>query len=84
LTTAVVAHTNPLDNTRINETATEGELKEEPPSILDIEIAIQSMSNNKSPDTDNIPAELYKNGGKQFIKKVHRLIKKYGQKRRCP
>jgi hypothetical protein len=74
LTTEVVEHTNPLDNTHINQTATEGELEEEPPSILDIEIAIQSMSNNKSPGIDNIPAELHKNVGQQLIRKVHRLI----------
>jgi sorting nexin-29 len=42
---------------------------------MDIEIAIQSMSSNKSPGIDNIPAELYKNGGQQLINKVHRLIK---------
>ena len=71
----MVEQTCPSDDTHINQRATEGELEEEPPSILDIEIAIQSMSNNKSPGTDNISAELYKNGGKQLIKKVHTLIK---------
>ena len=35
---------------------------EDPTSILDIEITIQSVSNNKSHGMDNIPAELYKNG----------------------
>jgi hypothetical protein len=70
LTTAVGERTNPLDNTRVNQTATEGKLEEEPPSMLDIEIAIQSMSNNKSPGIDNIPAELYKNGDQQLIKYV--------------
>jgi hypothetical protein len=38
----------------------EEELEEEPPGILEIEMAIKSMNNNKSPGTDNIPAELYK------------------------
>jgi hypothetical protein len=46
-----------------NQAITEEELEEEPPDILDIEMAIQSMRNNKSPGIDNIPAELYKKGG---------------------
>jgi hypothetical protein len=36
LTMAVAEHTSASDNTRTNQTATEGEMKEEPPSILDI------------------------------------------------
>ena len=36
---------------------TEEELEEEPPDIPDIETAITSMHNNKSPGIDNIPAE---------------------------
>jgi hypothetical protein len=63
LTTTVAVHTNPLDKHRTNQTATEGELEEELPSILDIEIAIQSVSNNKSPGIDNIPSELHKKRG---------------------
>jgi hypothetical protein len=35
-------------------------LEEEPPGILDIEMSIQCMNNNKSPGIGNIPAELYK------------------------
>jgi hypothetical protein len=66
----VAEHTNPSCT---NQTATDGELEEELPSILDIKIAIQSMSNNKSPGTDNIAAELYKNRGKQLIKKSTKI-----------
>jgi hypothetical protein len=57
LNTAVAEHASLSDNTHINQIATEEELEEEPPSTIDIEIAIQSMSNNKSPGIDNIPAE---------------------------
>jgi hypothetical protein len=38
----------------------EEEPEEEPPGTLDLEMAIQSMNNNKLPGIDNIPAELYK------------------------
>ena len=63
LTTAAAAEHNSLHNTHTNQTATEEELEEKLPSILDTETAIQSMSNNKSPGIGNIPAELYNNGG---------------------
>jgi hypothetical protein len=74
LNSAVAEHDSFLDNTHINQIATEKEL-EEPPSTLDIEIATQSMSNNKSPGIDNIPTELYKKGGQLLTNKVHIFIK---------
>jgi len=52
---------NPLEAAYINQADTEEEL-EEPPDILDVEMTIQSMNNNKSPGID-IPTELYKRGG---------------------
>jgi hypothetical protein len=61
-TTATADHSNSLEATYANQEYTEEELKEEPPDILDIEMAIQSMNNNKSPAIDNIPAQLYKKG----------------------
>jgi hypothetical protein len=39
----------PLEGTYINQAAMEQELEEEPPDVLDIEMAIQLMKNNKSP-----------------------------------
>jgi len=42
---------------------TEEELEEEPPDILDTELAIQSINSNKSPGIDNISEELYTKGG---------------------
>ena len=66
----------PLKAIYINQAVTEEELEEEPSDILDIEIAIQSMNNNKSPGIDNIPAELYKTGGGLLLNKIHSLIKR--------
>ena len=53
---------------------TEEELEEEPPDILYIEMAVQSMNNNKSAGIDNIPTELYKKGG-LLLNKIHILSK---------
>jgi len=38
-------------------------------------MAVQSMNNNKSPDIDNIPVELYKKGGGLLLNKIHNFIK---------
>jgi hypothetical protein len=53
----------------------EEELEEETPDILDIEMAIRSMNNNKLLCIDNIPAELYKKRGGLLLNKIHSLIK---------
>jgi hypothetical protein len=74
LNTAAADHDSFSYNTHINQIATEEELEKEPPSTFDIEIAIQSMSNNKSRGIDNIPAEFYKKGGQLLMNEVHRLI----------
>jgi hypothetical protein len=61
----------------------EEELEEEPPGILDIEMAIQSMNNNnRSPGINNIPVELYKNGG-LLLNKIHSLIKGIWREQKC-
>jgi len=52
-------------------------MEERPPDILDTEMAIQSMNNNKSPGIDNIPAKLYKKGGGPLLNKIHSLINPY-------
>jgi len=76
LTTSVTAdQSNPLEATYLNRADTEEELEEEPPGILEMEMAIQSMNNNKSPGIDNIPADLYKKGGGLLLNKIHSLIK---------
>ena len=76
LTTSVTAdQSNPIEATYLNQADMEEELEEEPPGILDIEMAIQSMNNNKLPGIDNIPTELYKKGGGLLLNKIHSLIK---------
>ena len=81
---ATVDRSTPLQGTYINQAATEEELEEEPPDILNIEKAIQSMNNNKSPGIDNIPAELYKNGGGLLLNNVHSLIKRIWKEEKMP
>ena len=49
-------------------------MEEEPSDILDIEMAVQSMNNNKTPGLDNNRAELYKKGGELLLTKIHSLI----------
>jgi hypothetical protein len=85
LTTSVTANqSNPLEATHLNRADTEEELEEEPPGILEIEMAIQSMNNNKSPGIDNIPAELYKKGGGLLLNKIHSLIKEIWREEKMP
>ena len=42
------------------------------------------MNNNKSPGIDNIPSELYKNGGGLLLNKIHRLIKRVWKEEKMP
>ena len=58
-------------------------MEEEPPDTLDTEMAIQSM-NNKLPGIDNIPAELYKNGGGLLLNKMHSLINRIWKEEEMP
>jgi hypothetical protein len=44
------------------------------PSLIEAEIAIGMLKSYKSPDTDNIPAELIKAGGETLCSEIHRLI----------
>jgi sorting nexin-29 len=74
----------PLEGTSINQAAMEEELKEEPPDVLGIEMAIQSMKNNKSPGIDNIPAELCKNVGGLLLNKICSLIKRIWKEEKMP
>jgi len=52
-----------IQATYINRGGTEEELQEEPPDTQVIEMAIQSMYNNKTPSIDNTLLQLYKKGG---------------------
>ena len=42
------------------------------------------MNNNKSPSIDNIPSELYKNGGGLLLNKIHSLIKRVWKEEKMP
>jgi hypothetical protein len=85
LTTSAIAYQNtPSEATYTHQTVTEEELKEEPPDILDIETAIQSMNNNKAPGIDNIPAELYKRGGGLLLNKTVSLVKGIWKEEKIP
>jgi len=83
-TSATADQSTPLEVTYINQAVTEEELEEEPPDILDIKMAIQSMNNNKSPGIDNIPAELYNSGGGLLLNKIHSLIKRIWKEKKMP
>jgi len=59
-------------------------VEEEPSDILDIEMAVQSMNNNKTPEIDNNPAELYKKGGGLLLTKIHSLIEGSWREEKMP
>jgi len=44
------------------------------PSAVEIELAIDKLKSHKSPDIDQIPAELIKAGGRTICLKIHKLI----------
>jgi len=46
------------------------------PTLEEVEIAIKAMKNNKASGPDNIPAEIFKNGGPLIISQLHKLIVK--------
>jgi len=81
---ATADQSNTLEATYTNQADTEEELEEEPPDILDIEMAVQSMNNNKSPGIDNIPTDLYKKGGGLLLNKIHSLIKGIWREEKMP
>jgi hypothetical protein len=84
ITTATADNSNPLEAMNANQADTEEELEEEPPDILDIEMAIESMHNNKSPGIDNFPLELCKKGGGLLLNKIHSLIKGIWREEKLP
>lgn len=55
-----------------------------PPTIEEVEIAIEKTKSNKAPGIDGIPAEVYKLGGEQLIRKLHALILKCWQQETIP
>ena len=69
--TAIAQQSNTSETNYKNQEGTEKELEEEPPDILDTQMAIQSMKYNKSPGIDNIRAELHKKRGGLLFNTLH-------------
>jgi sorting nexin-29 len=46
----------------------------DPPSVMEVEVAISRLKNNKAPGVDNLPAELFKTGCAALVYKLHTLI----------
>jgi len=44
------------------------------PSAAEVELAIDKLKSHKSPDIDQIPAELIKAGGRTICLEIHKLI----------
>ena len=44
------------------------------PSAFEVELASEKLKNHKSPGTDEIPAELIKEGGGTICFEIHKLI----------
>jgi len=44
------------------------------PSASEVELAIDKLKSHKSPDIDQIPAELIKVGGRKIYLEIHKLI----------
>ena len=45
------------------------------PTIEELEMAVKKLKKYKAPESDNIPAELFKYGGNEIIKHMHTIIK---------
>jgi hypothetical protein len=54
------------------------------PSRLEVEIAIAKLKKYKSPDIDQIPAELIQAGGEMLLSVIHRLINSVWNKEELP
>jgi hypothetical protein len=50
------------------------EIVEPPPTIAEVEAAIEKLKNNKAPGMDFIQAELVKNADVEYTKYLHQLI----------
>lgn len=62
----------------------ERESEVEPPSIDEIQTAIQKLKSGKSPGKDNLSAEFFRAGGTQMIQTMHRLILMIWNKEEIP
>jgi len=58
--------------------------EEDSAPTVEVEVAVQKLKNYKAPGTDNIPAELFRYGGKELVKHLHTIIKDIWQKEKMP
>jgi hypothetical protein len=54
------------------------------PSAFEVELAIEKLKHHKSPDTDQIPAEFIKAGGRKIRVAIHKLIISVWNKEELP
>ena len=54
------------------------------PSAFEIELAMDKLKSRKSPDIDQIPAELLKAGGRIICLEIHKLITSIWKKEKLP
>ena len=53
------------------------------PSAFEMEMAIEKLKSDKSPDIDEIPAELIKAGGRTIHCEIHKLLNLFGIRGNC-
>jgi hypothetical protein len=53
-------------------------------STFEVEMAIEKLTRQKSPGTDQIPAELIKKGGRTIHSAIHKLINSIWNKEKLP
>jgi len=54
------------------------------PSASEVELAKDNLKSHKSPDIDQIPAELIKAGGRTICLEIHKLITSFWKKEKLP
>jgi hypothetical protein len=58
----------------LNSNVSDREILEPPPTIAEVEAAIEKLKNNKAPGMDFIQAELVKHADVEYTKYLHQLI----------
>ena len=54
------------------------------PRAFEVELAIENLKSHKSPGIDQIPAELFKAGGRTICYEIHKLIISIWNKEELP